>query len=112
MLAAFTVAAGRAPANTAVSPDPEYYPEPLEAFDLSELTLWVSYPDPNPYRAFARVRDPKGYFHRVVIGTHIGKNYGVVMKITANTIIMSELYIDLKGDWSERYAVLEKRKGG
>lgn len=92
------------------APETVRYPEPLEAFELSELKLWQTYPNEDPEKAYARVRDPHGYFHRVIIGSYIGKHYGIVRYITSTEISFDELYVDAKGEWTERTTVMKKAR--
>jgi Tfp pilus assembly protein PilP len=68
---------------------------PLEQFDLAQLDLvavvW------NTGNARALVQDPSGQSYIVGAGARIGKNAGVVISISDDTIVVKETYVDFLG---------------
>jgi type IV pilus assembly protein PilP len=68
---------------------------PLEQFDLNQLTVvavvWGT------ERPRALVEDPSGRGYVVQVGTPIGKNDGMVLRIDDNTVLVRETYVDYLG---------------
>lgn len=86
---------------------------PLEQFDLSQLTLvavvWGT------ERPRALVTDPSGRGYVVQEGTPIGKNEGQVIRITDNTLLVRETYVDYLGEATSKeieMRVRSKVQGG
>ncbi len=67
----------------------------LETLELSQLDLIAIVLGPKG--RFAMVRDAKGVGHVIREGTPIGRNEGVVFKITEKEVIIKEKYTDLRG---------------
>ena len=67
----------------------------LETFDLSQLTLIAIVVGPN--ENWAMVREPMGKGHVIKKGTAIGKNGGIVYKITDKEVIIREKHMDFSG---------------
>jgi type IV pilus assembly protein PilP len=86
--------------------DRMYPPEPLEAFALEDLR-YVGYTSTDS-KVSAVITDPTGDSHRVTIGNHLGKNYGEIMVITENEILLRELIVDGEGAWVERQNCLHR----
>lgn len=68
---------------------------PLEQFDLSQLTLVAVVWETDRRRAL--VTDPSGRGYVVQEGTPIGKNDGEVIRISDNTLLVKETYVDYLG---------------
>lgn len=68
---------------------------PLEKFDLGELQLVGILTKGN--ETIALIEDSEGKGYSVKRGVKIGKNGGVISKITKNEIIVVEEYFDLTG---------------
>ena len=68
---------------------------PLEQFDLSQLSLVAVVWDTGRPRAL--VTDPSGRGYVVQEGTPIGKNSGQVIRISDNTLLVKETYVDYLG---------------
>lgn len=68
---------------------------PLEQFDLSQLNLVAVVWDTGRPRAL--VTDPSGRGYVVQEGTPIGKNSGQVIRISDNTLLVKETYVDYLG---------------
>jgi type IV pilus assembly protein PilP len=68
---------------------------PLEQFDLNQLTVvavvWGT------ERPRALVQDPSGRGYVVQVGTPIGKNDGLVLRIGDNAVLVRETYVDYLG---------------
>jgi type IV pilus assembly protein PilP len=86
---------------------------PLEQFDLSQLTLvavvWGT------ERPRALVTDPSGRGYVVQEGTPIGKNAGEVIRISDNTLLVRETYVDYLGEATTKeieMRVRSKAQGG
>lgn len=69
---------------------------PLEQFDVSQLTVvavvWGT------GRARAMVEDPSGRGYIIQEGTPIGKNDGYVVRISDNSVLVEETYVDFSGE--------------
>lgn len=86
---------------------------PLEQFDLSQLTLvavvWGT------QRPRALVTDPSGRGYVVQEGTPIGKNEGQVIRISDNSLLVRETYVDYLGEATSKeieMRVRSKAQGG
>ena len=67
----------------------------LETLDLSQLQLIAIVVGPN--ENWAMVRDPNGKGHVVKKGTAIGKNGGIVHRITDKEVVIREAHRDFSG---------------
>lgn len=69
---------------------------PLEQFDVSQLTVvavvWGT------GRARAMIEDPSGRGYIIQEGTPIGKNDGYVVRISDNSVLVEETYVDFSGE--------------
>ncbi len=69
---------------------------PLEQFDVSQLTVvavvWGT------GRARALIEDPSGRGYIIQEGTPIGKNDGYVVRISDNSVLVEETYVDFSGE--------------
>ncbi len=81
--------------------------EALEQFDVKSLKLWIVYK--NKCGTHAVLLDPKGYSYTIQLGSYVGKDVGMVTKITKNKIFLREVYQDDSGEWKERDAFIEKQ---
>lgn len=54
----------------------------------------------------ALVLDAKGFVYYVRRGQYVGKNFGVVTKITKDSMFLKEVYQRNDGEWEERPAVM------
>ena len=48
------------------------------------------------------IKTPDDYFHLAKIGMFIGKNYGKIMEITKDGVVIKEFYQKGKNDWEEK----------
>ena len=82
----------------------------LEKYDLSKL----SYIGMNSCECgsrktiFATILDPEGLPHTVREGSFIGKDYGLIERITPNYIRVREVHEGKAGEWFERAVTLTK----
>jgi len=83
---------------------------PLERYDLGELrfvgVLWGA----DGYRALVEDGEGKGYTVRV--GTRMGRNGGVVARITDGEIVVRETFTDYSGAKVERESTLKLHTAG
>lgn len=81
-------------------PDPDRRREFLEGFPLDTLdmvgTLRIDDVD------YALIRDNENVVHRISEGNYLGRNHGLVERVTANRVELRELVQDGRGGWSER----------
>lgn len=82
--------------------------ESLEQFDLASLRLYEVYKD--KCGMLASILDPNGYVHTVRRGNYVGKNFGMIMRISKNKIFLREVYLAGPDDWQEREVFMEKIK--
>jgi type IV pilus assembly protein PilP len=72
----------------------------LEAFPLESLIMVGILSDAKQNKALIKAGD--GIVYKVSVGHYIGQNYGLVKKISKNTIYLTEMIQDGAGAWSER----------
>lgn len=83
-------------------PDENRPREPLEDFSLDSLRMVGTLAQKES--EWILVKDPDGLLHRVSIGHYMGKNYGKVISINEEEVLLLELVSDKKGGWEEREA--------
>ncbi|MCU7836361.1 MAG: pilus assembly protein PilP [gamma proteobacterium symbiont of Taylorina sp.] len=83
-------------------PDETRPREPLEDFSLDSLRMVGSLAQDKS--EWVLIKDPDGLLHRVSIGHYMGKNYGKVIAISEEDIVLVELIPDRKGGWEEQNA--------
>lgn len=88
--------------NAVPGPDPNRPREFLEQFPLDSLRM-VGSLEMNRIKA-GLVQATDGLVHRVVIGNHIGQNYGRVMAISDSEIELVEIIPDGLGGYIQRPA--------
>ncbi len=81
-------------------PDENRPREPLEDFSLDSLRMVGTLAQKES--EWILIKDPDGLLHRVSIGHHIGKNYGKVIAINEEKVLLMELISDRNGGWEER----------
>lgn len=72
--------------------------QPLEEFPLDALRMVGTLARPNK-GLLAVVKDPKNILHTVQVGDRIGQNFGVITKISPDSIDIKELVPDGNGGW-------------
>ncbi len=81
-------------------PDENRPREPLEDFSLDSLRMVGTLAQKES--EWILIKDPDGLLHRVSIGHYIGKNYGRVIDINEEKVVLMELVSDKNGGWEER----------
>lgn len=76
--------------------------EPLERFEIGDLTMVGSLQRADEGRLYALVRDAEGGIHRVTVGDYMGQNYGRVKRVTESRIQLREIVGDGSGGWVRR----------
>ena len=82
-------------------------PEALEQFELAELRVWIVFYRKNVPLAY--VVDRNGYAHVVIRGSVVGKDFGVVERITDQGLLIRELRCTA-GEWTEKSVQLRITK--
>lgn len=94
----------QAAANGAlIAPELARRKEPLEEFPLDTMTLVGSMVRDKQPVALVKVGP---LLYQVRLGDHLGQNYGKVVKIVENEVILREIAQDAVGEWIERTASL------
>ena len=83
-------------------PDENRPREPLEEFSLDSLRMVGTLSQSE--NEWVLVKDPDGLLHRVAVGHYMGKNYGKVISISEEEVVLLELISDRKGGWEEQNA--------
>lgn len=85
-------------------PDENRPREPLEEFSLDSLRMVGTLAQKES--EWILIKDPDGLLHRVSIGHYLGQNYGKVISISEEEVLILELVNDKKGGWEEREAAI------
>jgi type IV pilus assembly protein PilP len=88
--------------NAVLGPDPNRAREFLEQFPLDSLRM-VGSLELNQIKS-GLVQASDGLVHRVLVGNHIGQNYGRVMAISDSEIELVEIIPDGLGGYIQRPA--------
>lgn len=87
-----------------VRPEQARSRQPLEAFPLDTMTLVGSLVRQGQPVALVRI-DQR--VHPVHLGAYLGQNYGKVVRITEQQLVLREIVQDATGLWTERAASLQ-----
>ncbi|WP_154222101.1 pilus assembly protein PilP [Marinicella rhabdoformis] len=85
-------------------PDLTRRKEFLESFPLDSLMMVGTYQQEDDF--WGLVIDPDGNIWRVAVGHFVGHNYGEIVSIAENEIVISEWINDGLGAWREREAAM------
>jgi type IV pilus assembly protein PilP len=85
-------------------PDLDRNREPLEEFPLDALAMVGTIQKGS--MEYALIRAPDGVVHRVIVGNHLGQNYGQIQRISEFEVTISEIVPDGFGGWVQRPASL------
>lgn len=100
----------RSAASSGNTPDFDRPREPLEAFPLESLKMvGVMLPGAGNTKTPYAMISSSGGLHYVVVGNHLGQNFGVVTAITDGEVKIKETIKDPTGqtaDWVDRSASL------
>lgn len=73
-------------------------PDALQKFELDSLRVWsVRHIKKLP---IATVVDPDGYLHTIIRGNKMGRDQGIVTKITFRYLVVKEIRC-VNGEWAE-----------
>ncbi len=87
---------------TGEGPDLQRRKEILESYPLDSMLMVGTYQQEESY--WGLVVDPEGIVHRTEVGQHIGHNYGEIIAIHEDEIIIEEWVNDGLGTWTKRNA--------
>lgn len=85
-----------------IKPDKNRPTEPLERFEIGNLTMVGSLQRADKGQLYALVRDAEGSIHRVTVGDYMGQNHGRVQRVTETGIRLREIVGDGSGGWVKR----------
>lgn len=88
-----------------VKPDETRVKEPLENFELTQLTYRGKVVAPNG-QEYGLVQAPDGMVHDVQVGNYLGKNHGRIAEITSTQINLIEIVKDTDEQYIEKTANL------
>jgi type IV pilus assembly protein PilP len=77
---------------------------PLEAYPLDALKMVGTLERKN--EIWVVIKAPDGSMHRAKPGDYMGKNYGMITKITENKVSLVEKVQNAIGDWVDRQAAI------
>jgi Tfp pilus assembly protein PilP len=86
--------------------DAHTWPDGLEQFDLQSLSFTHFYRD--KCGAHAIIRDPDGYSYMVGPGNKAGRDFGVLVDVSEERIVIREVIKNADESWSEREAILTR----
>lgn len=76
--------------------------EELEHFELDSLRMVGTLSLDNAL--WGIIQDPDGTIHRVQSGNYMGRNYGKILSVSQEKIVVREIVKDMHGVWEERPA--------
>ena len=91
-------------AGGGIKPDTSRRKEELEAFPLDVLKMVGTVSMKSNLWALVKADD--GTIHRVQVGNYMGKNYGKIIRISADKIELMEIVPDKPGTWREQQTSL------
>lgn len=105
------VAVGNVPSNaTDLGPDLTRPKEALEEYPLDALSMVGTLEKDKQRWAIIQVTSAGGEVHRVKVGNHMGRNYGMITEISEDRISLVELVRSSLGDWVEREATIKLKE--
>ncbi|MYM72587.1 pilus assembly protein PilP [Duganella sp. FT109W] len=93
-----------ATAGGGLKPDMARRKELLESYPLDTIKMVGTIEKKGVVHAVLQVDRA---VHQVVVGQHLGENYGRITGISDNTVTIKEIVQDATGDWVERQSRLE-----
>jgi len=90
--------------GSGIRPDTERRKELLETYPLDTIKMVGTIEKKG--RIYAVLQVDRSV-HQVVIGQHLGQNFGRITSIDDNTVNLKEIVQDATGDWVERLSKLE-----
>lgn len=105
-----TASAGPENNTSGLGPDLTRPKETLEQYPLDALSMVGTLQKGKDIWAIVSVRSASGETHRVKVGNHMGRNYGMITSISEDKIQLVELIRSALGDWVEREATIKIRE--
>lgn len=94
--------------DTGISPNFERPKDPLERYPLGALTMVGTLTvDDSEY---ALIRGPGGVVHRLIVGDHLGKDFGEIVEITQTAVHLIEIVPNGLGGYKKRPAIVALAK--
>ena len=91
--------------DSGLHPDLNRKREELEQYSLDSLNF-VGHIEKDG-KTWALITAPDNVIYRVLPGNHMGSNYGEIIAITEDSILLKEIIPNGVGGWTEREAALE-----
>lgn len=91
--------------DSGLRPDDNRKREELEQYSLDSLQF-VGHIEKNG-KTWALITAPDKVIYRVLPGNHMGSNYGKILAVTEDSILLNEIIPNGVGGWTEREASLE-----
>ena len=96
--------------SNGLGPDLTRPKEALEEYPLDALTMVGTLEKDKTRWAIITVSSAGGEVHRVKVGNHLGRNYGMITEIKEDQIALVELVRSSLGDWVEREATIKLKE--
>jgi type IV pilus assembly protein PilP len=87
-----------------IRPDLQRKKQLLETFPLDSLKMVGTFLYNKQF--WALIEAPDHTVHKVIDGDYLGKDFGKIIKITPDTVILTETVADGRGGWIERNTVI------
>ena len=91
--------------RSGVGPDTNRRREPLENYPLDSLKMVGTLFRENEQRAI--LQTPEGAVQTAVVGNYLGQNYGKIISIDENEIVVKEQVLNSAGTWVGRDASIK-----
>ena len=92
-------------ARSDTGPDTSRRREPLENYPLDSLKMVGTLFRENEQRVI--IKTPEGAVQTAVVGNYLGQNYGKIVSIDENEIVVEEQVLNSAGTWVERDASIK-----
>lgn len=92
------------PPPSGPTPDPTRAKEELERYTLDSLRMVGTLERDAGRWALIMTRDR--ILHRVAVGNYLGQNHGLITRISADEIQLTEIIPDGQGGWRDRQAAI------
>lgn len=96
--------AKQAKSGSGIRPDTERRKELLESYPLDTVKMVGTIEKKGVIHAVLQIDRT---VHQVVVGQHVGQNYGLITGISEGAVTLKEIVQDATGDWVERMSKLE-----
>ncbi|GJJ04779.1 fimbrial protein [Duganella rhizosphaerae] len=98
------LAKASAKGSNGIKPDTERRKELLESFPLDTVKMVGTIQQKGVLYGLLQADRS---LHHVVVGQHVGQNFGLITAISDNSVSVKEIVQDAGGDWVERMSKLE-----